>query len=106
MVDKQKAYQEELAAQWEQWNAQVALYRAKAEGATAEARDEFFEITGALQRMQDEIRMKLHQLQVANDRGEDLPPDVKNARVANKILLRGAASKVQMARLGNKITTH
>ena len=59
MMEKPRLCAEELAAQLEGWNAQVALYQAKAESATAEARIDYFEIVAALQRMQDEVRNKL-----------------------------------------------
>lgn len=62
MVSQRKAYQKELRAQLQGWEEQVALYRAKAESATDLAREEFYEITAALQRMQDETRMKLQEL--------------------------------------------
>ena len=66
MVSQQEAYEEELKAQLQEWEEQVALYRAKAESATDSARTEFFEITAALQRMQDETRMKLRELSSAD----------------------------------------
>jgi hypothetical protein len=58
-------YQEELRAQLQDWSEQVSLYQAKAESATAKARERFSEITVALQRMQDEARMKLAGSQAA-----------------------------------------
>ena len=51
--------QETLAEQLEQWNSTVDLYSAKAESASDQTKTEFSEITAALQRMQDEVRMKL-----------------------------------------------
>ena len=35
MIDKRKAYEEKLAAQLEEWTAQVALFKAKSEKAAA-----------------------------------------------------------------------
>jgi hypothetical protein len=64
MNGKQKANEEELVAQLEEWKAQVARYKAKAEDATAEAKDVYFEITGALQRMHDKAWMKLEELKL------------------------------------------
>ena len=66
MVSQQEVYEEELKAQLQEWEEQVALYQAKAERATDSAREEFFEITAALQRMQDETRMKLRELSSAD----------------------------------------
>ena len=57
-MEPAKTYNEELAAQLEGWNAQVDLY--KEYGANDVTRTEFIEISEALQRMQDEARMKLH----------------------------------------------
>jgi hypothetical protein len=54
-----KKHQEKLEAQLDQWSATVALYAARAENAPEEDKMRFFEITAALQRMQDEVRMKL-----------------------------------------------
>jgi hypothetical protein len=67
MIDKRKAYEEKLAAQLEEWNALVALSKAKADKATAAAKIELCEITETLQRKQDEARAKLQELQDAGD---------------------------------------
>ena len=80
MLDHQKAYEEELRAQLQEWEEQVGLYRAKAESATDLAREEFYEITAALQRMQDETRMKLQELRRAgNGDLADSNNDAENA---------------------------
>ena len=89
MTGKQKAYREELTAQLEQWNAQVDHYAAKANGATDRAQDEYFEITAALQRMQDEARMRLERLPLrADDEDADgLDPDRETASADVKFVL-------------------
>ena len=66
-MEKRKAYEEKLAAQLAEWNAQVALYKAKAERATAEAKIEYCKITETLQRKQEEGRTQLQKLQAASD---------------------------------------
>lgn len=63
MMDKRKAYEFKLAAQLDEWSAQVALFKAKADQATAEARIEYIEITENLQRQHDKTRIKLQELQ-------------------------------------------
>lgn len=41
LLDKQKANEEKLAAQLGEWNAQLAMCKAKANKATAEAKIEY-----------------------------------------------------------------
>ena len=59
MKDKRKAYEEKLDAQLEEWNAQIALLKAKAAKARAEAKIDYNKTIEALQRRQDEARAKL-----------------------------------------------
>ena len=66
-MDKRKAYEEKLAAQLEEWNAQVALFRAKADKASAAAKIEYFELTEELRRKHDDARTKLHELKSSTD---------------------------------------
>ena len=49
MNDKRKAYEEKIDAQLEEWNAQIALLKAKAEKGKAEAKIEYFKTIEALQ---------------------------------------------------------
>jgi hypothetical protein len=67
MMDKRTAYEEKLAAQMEEWSAQLALYKAKADKATAEAKIEYNQITEALQRQHNEAMAKLQELKDASD---------------------------------------
>ncbi|HEX9778470.1 MAG TPA: hypothetical protein VGA63_10015 [Geopsychrobacteraceae bacterium] len=67
-MDKRKAYEFKLAAQLDEWTAQVALFRAQADQATAEARVDYIEITENLQRRHDETRGKLQELQGASEK--------------------------------------
>lgn len=66
-MDKRKAYEFKLAAQLDEWTAQVALFKAKADKATAETRIDYIEITENLQRQHDETRVKLQELQGASE---------------------------------------
>jgi hypothetical protein len=54
MKDKRKAYEEKLDAQLEAWNAQIALLRARADKAKAEAKSEYYKTIETLQHKQDE----------------------------------------------------
>jgi predicted ATP-binding protein involved in virulence len=67
MKDKRKAYEEKLDAQLEEWNAQIALLKAKSDKGKAEAKIEYYKTIGALQHKQDEARTKLHELKTAGD---------------------------------------
>ena len=94
MMGKRKAYEEKLAAQLEEWNAQLALFKAKADKATAEAKIEYYEITEALQHKHDEARTKLQELKAAGDEAwEDLKAGAENAWIEVKTAFHSAASK-------------
>ncbi len=78
MNDKRKAYEEKLDAQFEEWNAQFALLKAKAD--KAKAKIEYYKTIEALQHRQDEARTKLHELKTAGDEAwEDLQTGAEKA---------------------------
>ncbi|HUU27659.1 MAG TPA: coiled coil domain-containing protein [archaeon] len=94
MIDKRKAYEEKLAAQLEEWDAQLALFKAKADKAKAEAKIEYYEITEALQLKHDKARTKLQELKAAGDEAwEDLKAGAENAWIEVKTAFQRAASK-------------
>jgi hypothetical protein len=94
MIDKRKAYEEKLAAQLEEWTAQVALFKAKSEKAAAAAKIEYYEITEALQRKHDEARKKLQELQLSGDDAwEALKTGVEHAWTEVKNAFHDAAAK-------------
>lgn len=94
MMDKRKAYEEKLAAQLEEWNAMVALLKAKADKATATAKIEYFEITEALQRKHDEAKTKLQELRAASDDvWEELKTGAEKAWDDVQTAFHNAASK-------------
>jgi predicted ATP-binding protein involved in virulence len=94
MIDKRKAYEEKLAAQLEEWTAQVALFKAKSEKAAAAAKIEYYEITETLQRKHDEARKKLQELQLSGDDAwETLKTGVENAWTEVKNAFHDAAAK-------------
>ena len=86
-MDKRKAYEEKLAAQLEEWSAQLALFKAKASKASAEAKIEYCTITENLQHKHDKAWTKLQELKSASDvaweglktAAEHAWNDVKNA---------------------------
>ncbi len=67
MMDKRKAYEEKLEAQLDEWSAQVALFRARADKASAAAKIEYCRITEELQRRHDATRARLLELKGAGD---------------------------------------
>ena len=77
MTDTRKNYEEKLDAQFDKWNAQIALLKAKADKAKAEGRIEYYKTIEALQHKQDVAETKLHQLKTA---GDDAWEDLKQAR--------------------------
>jgi len=67
MKDKRKAYEDKLEAQFEEWNAQIALLKAKADKAKADAKIEYYKSIEALEHKQKEAGTKLHELKTAGD---------------------------------------
>jgi len=94
MKDKRKAYEEKLDAQLEEWSAQIALLRAKAAKARAEAKIEYNNTIEALQRRQDEARTKLHELKTAGDEAwEDMKTGAEKAWAEVRAAFHDAISK-------------
>ncbi len=94
MKDKRKAYEEKLDAQLEEWNAQIALFNARADKSKAEAKIEYRKTIEALQHKQDEARTKLHELKTASDEAwEDLKTDSEKVLDEVKAAFHSAVSK-------------
>jgi uncharacterized LabA/DUF88 family protein len=95
MKNKRKAYEERLAANLEEaWDTQLALLKARTEKATAEAKIEYYEITEALERKQDEARKKLQELKAASDGAwEDLKTGAEKAWAEVTNAFHAAATK-------------
>lgn len=94
MNDKRKAYEEKLNAQLEEWNAQTALFKARADKAKAGAKIEYYKTIEALQHKQDEAGKKLHELKIAGDEAwEDLKKGAEKAWDEVKAAFHSAASK-------------
>jgi len=94
MKDKRKAYEEKIDAQLEEWNAQIALLKARADKTKAEVKIEYYKTIEALQRRQDEARTKLDELKTAGDEAwEDLKTGAEKAWDEVKTAFHSAASK-------------
>jgi outer membrane murein-binding lipoprotein Lpp len=94
MMSKRKAYEEKLAAQLGELNAQVALFKAKADKATAGAKIEYYEITEALQRKHDKASTKLQELKASSDEAwEELKAGAEKSWTDVKTAFHSAASK-------------
>jgi len=94
MKDKRKAYEEKVDAQLEEWSAQIALLKARADKARAEAKIEYYKTIEALQHRQDEARTKLDELKTAGDEAwEDLRTGAEKAWTEVKAAFHDAISK-------------
>ena len=94
MTDKRKAYEEKLDAQLEEWKAQIALFKARADKAKAEAKIEYYQTIEALQQRENEARVKLHELSTAGDGAwEDLKTGTEKAWAEFKTAFHSAALK-------------
>jgi prefoldin subunit 5 len=94
MKDKRKAYEEKLDAQLEEWSAQIALLRARADKARKEAKIEYDKTIESLQHKQDDVRTKLNELKTAGDEAwEDLKSGAEKAWNEVKAAFHEAISK-------------
>ncbi|MFH0920228.1 MAG: coiled coil domain-containing protein [Fibrobacterota bacterium] len=94
MNDKRNAYEEKLVAQFDEWNAQIALLKAKADKARAGAKIEYYKTIETLQHKQNEAKTKLHELKTAGDAAwEDLKTGAEKAWAEVKTAFHEAISK-------------
>jgi len=94
MTDKRKAYEEKLDAQLKEWNAQIALLKAKAENAKADAKIDHYKTIETLQAKQDAARTKLQELRNAGDDAwEDIKTGAENVWTEVKVVFQSAASR-------------
>ena len=95
-MDKRKAYEEKLDAQLKEWSAQIALLKAKADKAKAEAKVEYYKMIETLQGQQETARMKLEDLRaVGDDRWEDYKTDGEETWAQIKAAFQKAISKFE-----------
>ena len=94
MKDKRKAYEEKLDAQLKEWNAQIALLKAKAANAEADVKIDYYKAIEALARKQDKVRTKLQELKAASDEAwEAVKAGAEKVWVEVKAAYHDAASK-------------
>ena len=94
MKDTRKAYEEKLDAQLKEWNAQIALLKAKADNARADAKIEYYKTIDALQHKQNDARTKLLELKTAGDEAwEDLKTGAEKAWTEVKTAYHEASAR-------------
>ncbi|MBF0169575.1 MAG: coiled coil domain-containing protein [Nitrospinae bacterium] len=74
MASNREAYEKKFNAQLKEWSAQIALLKAKAVNATADANLDYHQAVESLQKKRDEASAKYHELKSASDDAWD---DVK-----------------------------
>lgn len=95
-MEKRKAYEEKLAAQIEEWNAQLALLNAKTHKATAETKIECCAVVEALQNKFDEATTRLQELKSASDeKWEEIKKGEENIWSDVKAAFQSAALTVK-----------
>jgi len=67
MDEKRKAYEEKLDAQLKEYSAQIALLKAKADNAKADAKIEYYKNIEALEHKEGKAKTKLQELKAAGD---------------------------------------
>jgi hypothetical protein len=92
--DKRKAYEEKFDAQLKEWSAEIALLKAKADKAKAEAKIEYYKTIETLQARQNAARTKLQELKTAGDDvWEDIKTGTENIWAEVKAAFQNAASR-------------
>ena len=93
-MDKRRAYEEKFAAQVDKWSAQLAVYKAKTDQATAQAKIDCCEITESLQHKHDEAKTRLQELKDSSDEAwVDIKKGADHAWTEVKTAFHSAASK-------------
>jgi len=94
MTDKRKAYEEKLDAQLKEWNAQIALIKAKAENAKADAKIDSYKTIETLEHKQVQAKTKLQELKTSGDEAwEAVKGGAEKAWAEVKAAYHDAASK-------------
>jgi hypothetical protein len=94
MKEKRRAYEEKLDAQLKEWDAQIVLFRVKADKVKADAKVEYYTRIEALQHKRDAVKAKLQELKTAGDGAwEDLKTGAEKVWVEVKAAFRDAGSK-------------
>ena len=94
MKDQRRAYEEKLDAQVKEWNAQIELFKAKADKAKAVVNIEYYKTIEALQRKQNDAKAKLRALKTAGDEAwEDLKTGAEKAWAEVRTAFHDASSR-------------
>lgn len=94
MSDKRRAFEEKLDAQLREWNAQIALLKAKAGTAKAEAKVGYYAAIDTLQHKSDAAKERLQHLKSAPaEAWEDLKTGAERSWDEVKAAFRDAVSK-------------
>jgi hypothetical protein len=94
--NKRKAYEEKLDAQLKEWSAQIALLKAKADNAKADAKVEYYKTIEALQGKQNAAKTKLQELKSAGDEAwEDIKAGAEKAWAEVMTAYHDASSRFQ-----------
>ena len=94
MKGKRKGYEEKLDAQVEEWKAQIALLKARADKAKADVKIEYYKKIEALERKQEVAGTKLRELKNAGDEvWEELKTGMEKAWDEVKTAYHKTASK-------------
>ena len=94
MKDIRKAYEEKLDAQLKEWNAQIALFKAKAENAKADAKIDYYKTIATLEHKHDKAKTKLQELKATGDEAwEAVKAGAEKAWAEVKTAYHDAASK-------------
>jgi hypothetical protein len=67
MKDKRKAYEEKLDAQLREWDAEIALLKAKADTAKSDAKIDYYKSIESLEHKQNKAKTKLQELKTSGD---------------------------------------
>lgn len=94
MMDRRKAYEEKLEAQLKEWDAQIALLKAKAHKTKAEAAIGYHKTIDVLQQKQEEAKAKLREIKAAGGEAwEEVKAGAEKAWAEFTAAFHSAASK-------------
>ena len=93
-MSMKEAYEQKLQAQLDEWSAEIAKLKAKADGAEADAQLEYYKKIEELRSMQETSANKLTELKDAGDDAwEDLKAGIDSAWDSLGNALKSAASR-------------
>ena len=94
MTDQRKAFEEKFDAQLKGWSLELAMLKAKADKAKAEAKIDCYKTIETLQGKHDSARTKLRELRAAGDDAwEDLKTGAERAWTEVKASFSSADSR-------------